>query len=132
MFLTVADKHGIFEVSLYNNDLLEERNQFKDPNKLFYLKAEIQASEDGGVRITAKNIENFCHYMINYSNKLRFTINNLEDIEKIKTNLKSHGDKQVELIVEGKKYKIHLQLPHRYQSMIDDLSEIKALNLELL
>lgn len=79
--ITFSDPTGIFEISVFDDDLLSEANDLLSPGNCLFVECEVK-KDDGGIRLTAKKIDDINEITVNYN--LKITLNSSKNIQKIK------------------------------------------------
>jgi DNA polymerase-3 subunit alpha len=113
----MSDCYGNFELSVFNNKLLEKSLDLIKSNVPLFIEAEIRKDE-GGVRITANDIMPLDEYLNKGFKQLKISINQAKAVTEIKNYLASIGKGQtkIEMALDADNiHRVVIELPSRYQ-----------------
>lgn len=79
--ISFSDASGIFEVSIFNDNLLSEARDLLEPGKVLLMEVEAR-KDDGGIRMNANSVKNIEDIQVNYH--LRITVDSINNLQKLK------------------------------------------------
>ena len=127
--LIVSDPTGLFEVSIYNEDLIADKQEILENGSIVFIKGNARKDE-GGIRFSADEIDALDEVVDKQAAALTFHVTPELNIEAFKKLLsyKSEGYKNhltILLTIDGKEQCLHL--PQQYSASFSMLEEIKTL-----
>lgn len=128
-FLAISDKYGVYDVGLYDQKILDNRELLSDHNIPFYLLLEVKRINEE-FKYTVMRLEPLILYLATRDQKVTFKVKNMEEIQLIKDNIEPGSDVKVEIIVENPdQNNTIIQLPNFYQIKYNNFMKIADLLL---
>lgn len=127
--LSISDPTGLFELSIFNEDILESSRDLIENGTLLFIHADAR-KDDGGVRIIAEQLTLLDDAMKNYTISIKVFLNNtnaLTDLKKI-LGAPGKGRSRISVVIEADSRKVEITLPDPYAVTIATLGEIKGIN----
>lgn len=89
--MQLSDPFGMFEVSIFNEDIFKQNSEILEVKSAIVISADIRKDE-GGIRITANRIESLPELIKNCKNFLQINITTAEEMEKLLNFLNDKRD----------------------------------------
>jgi DNA polymerase-3 subunit alpha len=127
--LLISDPTGLFEVAIYNEDLIAEKQEVLENGAIVLLKANARKDE-GGIRITVDAIDSLDSEIDKHDMSFAFEISSDADINSFKKCLafKKEGfSSRVTLIMQTDGKEVILQLPPTYSVSLASMSDIESI-----
>lgn len=127
--LMISDPTGLFEVSVYDEDLISEKQDILDNGSIVMIKGNVRKDE-GGIRFSADEIESLDDVVDKQSISRMFYVSDDLDIKEFKNMLsyKSDGYKSnITIVVNVNGEDVSLKLPNTYSASFTMMSEITSL-----
>ena len=117
--LKLADASGVFEISVFDEDILTKNRKLLDNKSPVFIQAEARRDE-GGIRLTAQKIIMLDDYIGNKKPKIIITLTNLDPINLIKELCEKaiNPNAIINLIIEKDGKEVTLALPENYKMNI--------------
>jgi DNA polymerase-3 subunit alpha len=124
--LSFSDPSGIFEVSIFNEDVLSEARDLLEPGSVLFMDVEAR-KDDGGIRLTASSVKNLQDMVMNYHIKVH--IDNIKALATLKNNIGEpvKGKTRISVVVSTPTHKLEVDLPESYNVSAVSLEDIKAI-----
>lgn len=126
--ISLSDPSGIFEVSIFNEDLLSSARDLLENGTILLLSVEAR-KDGGGVRMIADSIADLNDAMDKYHLSLKIHIDDVKAIEQLRylLNGQNKGKARISMITTARSHKVTIDLPGTYpvnMANIDDIREI--------
>jgi DNA polymerase-3 subunit alpha len=126
--ISFSDVSGIFEVSIFNENLLSDARDLLDPGKVLLMDIEAR-KDDGGIRMTASSVKNIEDIQLNY--QLKITLDDTKGLEKLKELIGGSSPKRtkISLITNTDSHIVEVTLKDTYNisaSAIEYIKEIEG------
>jgi DNA polymerase-3 subunit alpha len=124
--ISMSDPSGIFEVSIFNEDLLSSARDILENGSVLLIDVEAR-KDDGGIRMTASTIRNLEDAV--YSSRLIIHMLDTGRIDDLKKSLgeKVKGKTQISIIAYTASHKVEIALPDSYNIRSSVLNDIRAI-----
>ena len=124
--ISLSDHTGIFEASIYNEDLLSDAQDLLDPGSLLVMDVEIR-KDDGGVRMTATSVKNLEEVIIKYNFQIK--LNNSDNLSVLKNILGDSviGRSNIKILTMAEDHIVEISLADSYNLNSTKIEEILAL-----
>lgn len=126
--LVISDPYGIFEVSIYDENLLSEARELLENGMMIILTCESRKDE-GGLRLTAQSITSLEEEIDSKNINLSIYLEKPDTIELIKQKLESRGSGRsiVSFFLLNQDKEIEIKIPDRYNINYSTKEEIAAI-----
>jgi DNA polymerase-3 subunit alpha len=124
--LSFSDPSGIFEVSIFNEDVLSDARDLLEPGSVLFMDAEAR-KDDGGVRLNANSVKNLQDAVHNY--QIKIYLDNISALPLLKDSIGAQvrGRTQISVIVNTGGHELEVALPESYNINVLSLQDIKAI-----
>ncbi len=130
--LNLSDKSSVFEVSIYNEDLLQTHRELLETGTMLLMEIDARKDE-GGVRLIIDKFQSLEEAVIHLKSQIKIT---LKDSEKGSLSLqqmlaktpKGRTEILLSLTTKDEKTRAEIKLPGSYQIMPSQLESISALD----
>ncbi|PIR37640.1 MAG: DNA polymerase III subunit alpha [Alphaproteobacteria bacterium CG11_big_fil_rev_8_21_14_0_20_39_49] len=129
-FATVSfsDTSGIFEISIFNEDVLSDARDLLEPGTVLLMEVDAK-KDDGGIRMNANSVKNIEDLQLNYH--LQIHLDNSNGIEKLKETVGEPATRKTKIsfVTQTDKHTVHVELKDTYDvsaSAIEFLKEIEG------
>jgi DNA polymerase-3 subunit alpha len=124
--ISFSDNSGIFEVSIYNEDILSGASDLLDPGNVLLLDIDAR-KDDGGIRMTASSVKNIEDLQINY--RLEIHLENTKGLEKLKEEIGEISPRRTKIsfITETEKHNVQVSLKDTYNVSASAVETIKSI-----
>lgn len=126
--ISFSDTSGIFEISIFNEDLLSGAQDILEPGNVLLMDIDAR-KDDGGIRMNASSVKNIEDLQLNYH--LQIHLDNTNGMEKLKETVGEPSPRKTKIsfISETEKHTVHVALKDTYNvsaSAIETLKEIEG------
>ena len=126
-YLGLSDATGKFEVSLFDERMLQEKRDLLEGNQPLFIRATARKDE-GGVRLIAEHIEPLDDVLENRVSAVKLFLDHAAGIPALKAMLLPHdgGKSHVHVVLTTENaMQVEIRLPHRYRLPLSTLSELR-------
>lgn len=126
--LSISDPTGLFELSIFDEDILESSRDLIENGTLLFINADAR-KDDGGVRIIAEQLTRLEDAMKHYMPSIKVFLENtaaLADLKRI-LGAPGKGKSRIHVVLEADSRKVEITLPDPYAVTIATLGEIKGI-----
>lgn len=126
--LNLSDPTGLFEISIFDEDILEANRDLLENGTLLFISGDAR-KDDGGVRIIAESLTRLDDAMKNYSISIKVFLDDAAALPSLKKLLGTpgKGKSRISVVMESESRKVEITLPTPYQITPSIISEIKDL-----
>lgn len=126
--LTLSDQTGLFELSIFDEDILESSRDLIENGTLLFINADAR-KDDGGVRIIAEKLTLLDDATKNYTISIQVFVDDANSVPVLKNILgpQGKGKSRVSLIMNTQSRNIEITLPGSYLVTMEKISEIGSL-----
>lgn len=123
--LTLSDPTGMYEASIYDEDILANARDLLENGSLVFISAQARKDE-GGVRITVEAMEGLEDKIDNQKLSLKINLNHADNIKELYQELgvQNKGNTSIILILQVLEKTVTIKLPNKYQVKINDLDRL--------
>ena len=126
--ISFSDTSGIFEISIFNEDLLSGASEILEPGNVLLMDIEAR-KDDGGIRMNANSVKNIEDLQLNYH--LQIHLDNCNGMEKLSQIVGEPSPRKtrISFISQTEKHTVHVALKDTYNvsaSAIETLKEIEG------
>ena len=123
--LTLSDPTGLFELSIFDEDILESSRDLLENGTLLFINADAR-KDDGGVRIIAERLTLLEDALKNYTISIQIFIDNAAALPELKKVLgtSGKGKSKVQIIMEAESKNVEINLPEPYLVTMEMIAEI--------
>ncbi len=127
--VSLSDATGIFELSIYDEDVLAESNDLLETGNILYINADIRKDE-GGVRIVANKLELFDEVVSTHKVTYNIELACPEIANKLKNYIKlvNNSNISINIIFPIKEKVVTVSLPSKYALNLESVTNIKAID----
>jgi DNA polymerase-3 subunit alpha len=125
--LMFSDPTGIFEVSIFDEDVLSEARDLLEAGCVLLMDAEAR-KDSGGIRLTAHSVRNLQDAVLNYH--IKIYINNINAIAALKNTIGEavKGKTKVSVVVQNGVHQLEIALPESYNVSANALEDIRVID----
>jgi DNA polymerase-3 subunit alpha len=126
--LTLSDPTGLFEVSIFDEEILESSRDLLENGTLLFINADAR-KDDGGVRIVAESLAGLDDALKNYSVSIKIFLEDAVALPELKKLLGTpgKGKSTIFVVMEAGSKKVEIKLPASYQITIATVTQIGAI-----
>ncbi len=126
--INLSDAKGMYEVSIFNEDLLSDAQDLLENGSMLLINAEAR-KDDGGVRLITNDLEYLEEAVDNYSVSVKIFLENASETDKIKDVIGENGKGRSKVVINIKQsgYDVEIILPGVYPVGISGLPQLQAL-----
>lgn len=126
--LTLSDPTGLFELSIFDEEILESSRDLIENGTLLFVNADAR-KDDGGVRIIAETLTRLDDAMKNYTISIKVFLENTNALMELKKLLGTpgKGKSRISVILEADSRKVEITLPTPYLLTMSTIAEIKSI-----
>ncbi|MCE3231983.1 MAG: dnaE [Rickettsiaceae bacterium] len=124
--LSFSDPSGIFEVSIFNEDVLSDARDLLEPGSILLMDVEAR-KDDGGIRLTASSVKNLQDAVHNYH--IKIILDDVAALHVLKQNIGEpvKGKTSISVVVKTGGHQLEVALPDSYNVSAIRLQDIKAI-----
>ncbi len=126
--ISLSDPTGIFEVSIFDEDLLSESRDLLESGKILIIGAEVR-KDDGGLRMVADSISELDDTVSKQNLSFRIYLDNLQILPDLQKSLgqAGTGKSSVAIIAQADSQAVEIKLPEKYPLSLSSIADIKLL-----
>lgn len=127
--LTVSDPTGIYEASIYDEDILANARDLLENGSIIFICAQARKDE-GGVRITIDALESLEEVIEKQKKSFKIILQNTTNLYKIQNVLgaENKGNTSVKLELEIFNKRVLIQIPNKYLFKSSIIEELKLIS----